>query len=60
MTTAARTGRRLLFAIGSRLLFATLATLATVLFSYVLLHQNSNADPPRAPYPPLTTVVPGP
>ncbi|MEU7218158.1 hypothetical protein [Nocardia iowensis] len=60
MTTVSRSGRRLLLAIASRLFFAALATLATVLFSYLLLHPNSDAGTPQQPQPPITSVSPRP
>ncbi|MFI6171870.1 hypothetical protein ACIBCN_34175 [Nocardia sp. NPDC051052] len=60
MTTVPRSGRRPLLAIASRLFFAALATMATVLFSYLLLHPNSNAETPGAPHPPISSVSPRP
>ncbi|PXX66382.1 hypothetical protein DFR70_103130 [Nocardia tenerifensis] len=60
MTTVSRPGRRLLLAIAGRLLLAALATLATVVFSYLLLHPDSHADTPRAPHPPISTISPRP
>ncbi|WP_405167071.1 hypothetical protein OG203_19425 [Nocardia sp. NBC_01499] len=60
MTTVSSSGRRPLLAIASRLFFAALATMATVLFSYLLLHPNSNADTTRAPHPAISSVSPRP
>ncbi|MFF3224773.1 hypothetical protein ACFYV7_18430 [Nocardia suismassiliense] len=60
MTTVSRSSRRPLLAIASRLFFAALATLATALFSYLLLHPSSPTDTPRAPHPPISSVSPRP
>ncbi|MEU7143117.1 hypothetical protein ABZ942_26970 [Nocardia sp. NPDC046473] len=60
MTTVSRSGRRMLLAIATRLFFAALATMATVLFSYLLLHPNSNAQTPQAPHPAISSVSPRP
>lgn len=61
MTTVPRTGGRLFLAIAGRLFFATLATLATVVFSYLLLHPNSSqGSTPQAPHPSVSAVSPRP
>ncbi|MEU7768760.1 hypothetical protein AB0B25_27135 [Nocardia sp. NPDC049190] len=56
MTAVTRSGGRLLIAIAMRLLTAVTATLATVVFSYLLLHQNSLTGRPTTPGGPLSTV----
>ncbi|WP_327112970.1 hypothetical protein OHB12_30195 [Nocardia sp. NBC_01730] len=60
MTTVSQSSTRLLLAISMRLLVATMAALATVAFTYLLLHPNSSTGAPESPRAPVSTMSPHP